>query len=291
MFNRKSLVSSGVALGLSVSAHASIVANFDDGTGTTLPDQFAGSAGDGWQGGWNSATTSNSVTASQSVVSTNPLNGGGNYLTQTLTVTSTPSGGGANQSRVGVSREFGDFGGVDVTDTVVFGFDFRVDDTQGFTNGFNDTIEFHNSTSGGTGSAGDNSNTAWQVQFQGNGNIRYRSASGAIDTGADWDEGSVYSFEIISYADTETYDLTILDDGSPLIDVDGISWRGQASLSNVQPTFLHIVPGILRSTDGANLDDFITVSLDNVSIAPIPEPGALALLAAGTLLVAGRRRR
>ncbi|MEO0963746.1 MAG: PEP-CTERM sorting domain-containing protein [Planctomycetota bacterium] len=284
----RTLIGSGLALGVASSAHASIVANFDGGSGDTQVDQFIGMAGDGWVDGWNQGFTGNSVTSTQTVQSSNPINGGGNYLNIRNEVTSTPGGNG--QTRVGTSREYADFGAVDLTDTVIYTFDLRVDEATGFTNAFNDTIELLASTSSTTTNAGSNSNTSWQVQFRGNGAIFYRDSTANVNSGATWDVGSVYSFEIVSDAVTETYDLSILDDGVSIVDVTGLSWRAAGSLVNEQPQFFAVVPGLFRSSDGANLGDVIDVSVDNISIA-IPEPASLALLGLGLGVMALRPKR
>ena len=57
----------------------SIRADFTDGNGTSLPDQYEGTAGDGWLEPWN-------VFGDPSiggVINASPLNGGGNYLSFT----------------------------------------------------------------------------------------------------------------------------------------------------------------------------------------------------------------
>ncbi|MBI1367056.1 MAG: hypothetical protein GC162_00230 [Planctomycetes bacterium] len=91
-----------------------IVADFAGGAGATSADQFGGKAGDGWLGGWNKSGT----TVTATVETSNPLNGGGNYLA----VTDVDATGG------GYTRQFSDFADISTTlGKYTVEADFRID--------------------------------------------------------------------------------------------------------------------------------------------------------------------
>jgi hypothetical protein len=64
-----------------------ITSEFANGNSSTAVDGYSGTSGLGWLNGWK-ATASNSYYAN-SVLSTAPLTGGGNYLSTTLTYNGT----------------------------------------------------------------------------------------------------------------------------------------------------------------------------------------------------------
>src|SRR5262245_47588858 len=68
------------------SSIAFIVAAINNGNGTSSVDQYAGTSGSGWDSSWQ-VRNSNSTFTTATVDNTNPLNGGGNYLSATLTAT------------------------------------------------------------------------------------------------------------------------------------------------------------------------------------------------------------
>jgi hypothetical protein len=88
------------ALSLTISAPANtIVANFTNGNSTSLADGYTGVAGSGWLGPWT--TTVAGCTFNNTVATSSPLGGGGNYLSAALTA------GTAAQSYPGtVGRKF-----------------------------------------------------------------------------------------------------------------------------------------------------------------------------------------
>ncbi len=84
---------------LTLSVNAAIVANFTAGNSTTQPDGYVGAAGAGWLGAWT--TTVSGGTFSNTVASSSPLVGGGNYLDALLT-----SGSPAGQYLGSIGRKF-----------------------------------------------------------------------------------------------------------------------------------------------------------------------------------------
>lgn len=68
-----------------------ITASFNDGNSAALADGYTGTTGGGWVSGWK-ATANNSYFAN-SVISSVPLSGGGNYLSATLNYNGTTTTG------------------------------------------------------------------------------------------------------------------------------------------------------------------------------------------------------
>jgi hypothetical protein len=91
-----------------------IVAEFTDGYGSILPDQYPGVAGDGWSGGW----VSSGVTAT--LIDTNPVNAGGNYLS----MTDINGGDGVGRSFSSVDSNGST---IDTSLPYVIQFDYRID--------------------------------------------------------------------------------------------------------------------------------------------------------------------
>jgi hypothetical protein len=151
-------------------AHAGIVANFTDGNDVNnggsiapTPDSFTGTAGNGWTGAWATGSTQGNLVAG--VLSTTPLNGGGNYLGATVTATSFAG-------QADVYRSYTSTGDLQTTGPYTIQFDFRVDETSShyasnFTNRF-DVYAFGGASNGtkldeGTGGAFE----TWRIDFFG----------------------------------------------------------------------------------------------------------------------------
>ncbi len=75
------LISLVVGFSMTRRLHGDIVANFDGGNGTSVPDAYPGEAGDGWVDAWQTPTTRCDMSSTQ-VLGSSPLPppGGGNYL-------------------------------------------------------------------------------------------------------------------------------------------------------------------------------------------------------------------
>jgi hypothetical protein len=109
-----------------------ITNNFTDGEGTATPDQYAGVGGNGWSAGWVTQLGTGAQVVDPHVITTAPLNGGGNYLNW---------GYGFNVAST-MRRQFSIAGPVDPTWPYVIEFDFRTDVFT--TNGVADFRAFNN---------------------------------------------------------------------------------------------------------------------------------------------------
>jgi hypothetical protein len=275
---RHSLAITSGILTFSCSSQAAILANFTDGTGTTLPDQYAGVAGSGWLGAWG---TNNGPTVA--VSNTSPVNSGGNYLNVTSSV--------ANDTAVG--RRFdGTSAGVDITVPVTFTFDLRVDTLTGFDT-VNDYLSAHaNSSAAGTNynvssnssyiiraygaspSAGKNANE-W-LFYNGAGDGGSFSAANFQNSGMTVGAGTTYSFTVTNDPATKKYSVSIFD-GTNTVSSSNLGWRS-SSASN----------GIAFNNRASAVTDVESYSIDNISI--VPEPGTVTLVGLAGLAVLRRRR-
>jgi hypothetical protein len=131
------------AMCFAAAANASIVAEFADGNGTASPDQYLGSAGDGWLTPWRTVDVNHGgLTWTNAVTSANPLAGAGGYL--------------SGQAEAGpgffvdgaVQRQYGEGGstGIAYAAEHTINWRFRVDEAANFnpkgTAAFGDGIRF-----------------------------------------------------------------------------------------------------------------------------------------------------
>jgi len=278
-------------------------------------DTHPGSAGNGWVGAWGTNTGQgnsggNTGTTGTAVVSTgtstsSPLNGGGQYLTFTGSTSET---GDRNQFNSSTSRRYQSFGDVDVTQTHVITFDFRIDSLTGFDSGSDFVGAF-----GHTGATFSNNfgfESSWTVRvFAGqqgnasaftwgahNGNRAAGSYSGnnivalkdELGNSLTAQVGVVYTVTVVNYAATGYYDVYVTD-GTVTVSATGLGYRTSNWGENATAT-----PVLAFQSQVNAIGNSATFSVDNISIgaAPIPEPASVAVLAAlGALGFAGARRR
>lgn len=266
------------ALLASLPSQAAIVANFTDGSGTSLPDQYAGAAGSGWLGAWG---TNNGPTVT--VANASPINSGGNYMNVTSSVT--------NDTAVG--RRFdGSSGGVNTTLPVTFTFALRLDTLTGWDNS-NDYVSVHaNSTAAGTNfnvsnnssfiirgygaspAPGKNANQ-W-LFYDGAGDAGGFLPANFVNSGMTIAAGTTYVFTVTNNPATKEYDVSIFD-GTTTVSANNLGWRANTA-SN----------GIAFNNRVSSGTDVISYSVDNISI--VPEPSAVTLLGLAGLAMLHRRR-
>ncbi len=265
-------------------AHSAIIADFTGGNGTESVDQFRGIPGEGWSNAWQ--TTLNSATLDSSVISANPLNGGGNYLSSTLSV----SGAATNGLGV-VSRDYDSFGDVDVASMHTISFDIRLDsgfDT--FTSNLDYIQIFDRSGSNtdfGSGAswliraAGDVPPgttglvaTNWMVYDGTKDNVF--SNTRFVDTGVALVPGAVYRFDVT--VDPASSEYTVAING--VTTNSDLGFRAGNTFVSGQLNFGGRVNG--------QTDESMTFSVDSIMI---PEPSAALLVVLGSLPLLGRRRR
>lgn len=281
------LILTGSILVLAIpSAHSEAIANFTDGEGTTSPDQYMGTAGDGWEAGWNRRLGSNGTTTF-SVLNTNPLNGGGNYLQ----VEYTRTGLGAT-NRAGVARPFTTgTGGVDMTKPYTISFDFRVDNLDGW-NSANDQLVFSSESTTTIGAYG--VDIPWSLTIRGDNLWRVTNGNGEGDfSNLEFTSlgltsiavNTVYTVEVFVDPINQGYDLVISAgantwrasdlNGNQLL---GFRTNEEAHLANVLQ---------FRATVN-DVNDNIQWSMDNIVV--VPEPSATALLLIGGAIAVGLSR-
>lgn len=275
-------------------ATAATSSNFTGGNGSGV-DSFPGSAGGGWQSGWASVT--DKATASASVVSASPLNGGGNYLS----TSSSPDGTGVALAAWG--RAYGAAGGgVSLSQTQTLSWTFRVDESasslgSGFTTG-NDRYQFFGTSAMANSStvanewfvfaSGANPAAApgfvanrWGFYHGGVASTAFNSGS-FVDSGISLVSGTTYAFTIVTDPLTRTY-VGSVTDGTTTFVSGTLNWRNTST--NPTTSGGYFVAGVSADTAGETR----AFSLDGITI--IPEPSALLLSLAGLLSAATRRRR
>ncbi len=278
------------SLALAVTAQAQVLPlEFADGNGTASVDQYEGTAGSGWVGAWNRQDDS-LINGTLTVQNTTPvISGDGNYLSGAYAFNGgTPGTSGRTSSLV--NRQYD--GGL-LTTANTYSFDFRVDSTVGAV----DTIAIYDSSvSNPSNRYIGNNTTTWALQFDADGNIK-RGAGSGTNVGATWDTGKTYAFTIESDPTTETWGFNIFNvtDGIATASDTNIAWVSAGSLSNQNGGYFTIGTSLNRTANVVNdaSTAAATWSVDNISVAAIPEPSTFALLA-GTLglgLVMLRRRR
>jgi hypothetical protein len=252
-------------------ASAAVIADFSGGNGTATPDQYVGTAGDGWSGAWAQPTG-----LSGTVVNTTPLNGGGNYLQANLSNTT---------AGLFINRSWDD-AAVSYTDPLTISWSFRFDspltnftvaaDTIGFLDGVGATSTFQINALGlGSGTAP----TRTWVFYDGNQDGGAFNANNYVSSGMALVSGTVYDFSVTLDPSTRTYVGTV-SNGITTFTSDPLGFRTSAFSANGSVQF-----GMRQS---AGTDNF-QFSLDSVQI--VPEPSALALAMLGLAGLSLRRRR
>jgi hypothetical protein len=277
---RKALLFISTALIVLISSgSAAITETFD-----TYP-----SGGSGWNASW--VTSAGESIATASVESTNPLNGGGNYLSVS-TSTAKPD--------TGIRRNIGSLGASDYTLT----FDWRYDGDITTFNSYYDRIHF--GATPGT-SLGTSNTFTWIIGVVGgdDGNSKFSdgewyfyngvSDSLTVDngfnsanmktTGIFLESGVTYSFTVTVNAAAQTYSATIAPSNAPAFSASDLNFRNQeTSGGNRSTNASNLIFGGSNTGPGHTLD----WSIDNIVI--IPEPSSLLLAGLSSLLCFARRR-
>ena len=276
-----------VAIGVLQGAQASAatVANFTDGNGTASSDQWTGIAGNGWATGWASL----GAAAGTGVVSTSPLEGGGNYL-QFVDDTTTAA--------VFARRQLVNFGEVNLAQPYRLSLSYRFDgDIAQFTQ-FADRIGIYGDSSatggtgatntwsigvvgGNTGAGGGQSAIPGHWYFIDNNGSNAFATTNMFDTGLSLVSGRVYSITVDVNPVAGTYGASINDGVNAPVSASGLTFRNGAT--GTSASWLHINMSATAATDNS------AFSVDNISV--VPEPGALGFLLVGAGLLGSRRRR
>jgi len=256
--------------------------NFADGNGTTSVDQFQGIAGSGWRGGWLTGAGAGVSSASRDVVNTSPLtSGGGNYLSTSFSV----SGTGSNATQwVRNTRQI-DNTAISLSSPVAYSFTLRPDSIQSNSN--ESLLIFSGAGANNTSSGTD----TWRITSSGAGwafsNGDTLSVTAGLLGSPNNMSGSIFQFTIISDPSTRTYTGSIqnLTNGQTYSS-GALAWRTGAGAT--ENTYLNFV-----ALSGSSTANTFGYSLDGLSVAPVPEPGTIALATLGglTILVAAKRRR
>ena len=275
---RLPLLLAPLALSASLASAQNIIANFTDGFGPTLADQYPGTAGAGWNNGWQGGTggSSGTITLSNSA----PLNGGGNYLN--VVNTRTDGNGSA------ISRQYTTFGDVDLAGVYTIRFDFRAESTNTGWNGANDYFRFTDRNTAGNDTLASSTFAIQAVsgsanwQFYNGDRAGTSNAAFYTDSGLAFAFGVTYTFTIEVNAPTKSYSVHVTD-GTNSVTMSDLGWR----TGNATGGHLHFVS---RRDNTGDVREF---SFDSISIGVIPEPSAFAALAglAALGLAASRRRR
>ncbi len=264
------------------SAQANVItAGFDGGNGTTLPDQFTGTAGNGWTTGW---TTSSSGAASfdsgyPTVDNTSPVTpGAGNYLDVRTSVAA--SSGTRQTGTITLRRDYTDYGKFALDEFHTVSFDVRFDAGMG-------TADWESGTEFLEFSDGEQTTATWRIGLQHVGNVPRWYAVNAgtkINSTMSAIAGTVYHVTIQSDPATSSY-IASIDNGTTVYTWGSYPFRQASSAADG-----YFVIHRAFANDTAAIEPF-DFSLDNFSITPIPEPTSLALLALGGLALLRRRRR
>jgi hypothetical protein len=287
LIRKAGAASAVVAVGIVLSAlpaRGAVIADFSGGTGTASSDQYRGKSGDGWASAW--IETSDSA-IDGAVLSTTPLNGGGNYLQATL--------GNVAVATHSVARSMTHPTGVNLNQWYRIEFDFRFDtplstftnvddmirlaDRGGPTTDAGSTSRFLITAFGADNGAAVARQWAWfHGRARGSSSIE---TSRYVDSGLALVSGTVYSFVIDVDPATMTYRSTI-SNGTTTVESPVLAWHADET---AVPSTL-----IFAARQNTSTDHF-TFSIDSIRVST-PEPGAAAAvaLAAGAALM-GRRRR
>lgn len=241
-----------------------IRADFTDGAGTALPDQYPGLAGNGWSGPWSTGNLSSTgVTAEYR--DSSPLGTGGGYLHVAAAATNTD---------VGMGRAFinnNGTTGVDSTKPVTFSFSIRLDSANSGFTGSNDNLTIHNNT----GLVSSSATSTFLIRLVGGSSPQWQlhdgsrdgvfSAARVVNTNMAAVPGQVYQFTILADPTTRSYSTTI-SNGTTSVTVENMGFRSSGYA--VGNTF-----GIFCKRD--NAADTLAFDLDSLAISgesPPPPP-------------------
>lgn len=246
---------------------ADVVANFTDGNSTALADGYTGTAGSGWLGGWHELDSSSNF--SNSVLSSVPLSGGGNYLSATLNYSGTSTTGlGA------IGRKFDP---LVVSHTAPYTVSFKLRLENPLLNGSDRVLIFGDVSasyifSTGAGNtftiAGDynGGSPIWNV-FNGN-----KAGGGTLtSTGMAMTPGTVYSFVVTVNPVDRSWTVTI-DNGTTQYASATLGFRAGPSANGGNTVYFGAV---VRNTSG-----FINYSVDSVKVSAVTASTPLTFPAA-----------
>ncbi|RYD25219.1 MAG: hypothetical protein EOP87_24810, partial [Verrucomicrobiaceae bacterium] len=247
---------SGAAL-FPVIAHAALTDNFDTGT---YPN-----SGTGWSAGWTQGASTGTV------VSTDPLNGGGNYLSVTT--------GTTTSSNTGISRSIGAMAASPYTLT----FNWRYDGNLANFVSYDDRIHFGASTAVDYGT---NPNFSWLIGVVGGDNTTnfsegewyfYNGSSSTTTsentfvpgdmrmTGLFLQSGVVYSFTVTVDPASQTYSASISDGSGGFFNASGLNFRNQGATDGASNLLFGGA-----TTGSPTADHALTWSIDSISVVPEP---------------------
>lgn len=305
MKTTRTLILSLLSMALAASLQAQTASEtFESyGVGNDLSTPLNG--GTGWSGSWVTATGGGTLTPSGVVSDTTPLASGAN---QYLAVNLSNSSSG---QPMGIGRQLSTL----PTGLFTVSFLWRADDVGAGFNASNDRFEFfsadsaadvHSASVGGADAAhtspylfgvfGANRGNATALNFavynpptQG-GNSSFNANNyydlGALAAGGDGTTltltaGVTYDVSITVHEANLTWDLSV-SDGTTTAFSDGLNWWGTSTQ-----------PFVAFGSRADTADETRSFSFDNVEVALVPEPGSLALLTLGGMMVLPflRRRR
>lgn len=252
------------------------------GTGeTTVVDAWTGMAGDGWTNAWQVENGSLPTSVEfQTINGASPIGSTSNYEQSRLTSTNDPTG-----RQVFLTRSFGNFGSVDLSQELTFEFYYRADDISAFGASSGSYLEIKE---GGTrfnqptGSWFIRSNAGSWHTIDGDGT----GFGPLVSTGMPIIQGDNYFFSITANPATSLYSLTIdnLDDAAAAVTLTDLGFVGTNG-GVFEGKFLTggQIAGLASGTVSLNH------SIDSISI--VPEPSSFALLSGVLALSLYRRRR
>ncbi len=273
-----------LALGLacvafSPASAAPIVANFTDGNSSSHIDAYTGMAGDGWATAWG-MTGNGSMTRSATVLSDNPLSGGGNYLQAT--------GVAAHQSAsrsMTVGRRYSGDSQVKLNEAHSVSFEYRLDSANMERIYFFDASSLtHSAEALGTtwliradpaGPATGLSSGVFRLYYGPGNDNRFSPTGFAFNT------GDVYRFTI------NVTPAVIAADSRWSVRIDNLTASTFWDSNDVRPDGLAFytpqtsVGGYLNFTLTIPVGGTGSYSLDNITV--IPESSTVALASAGLL--------
>ncbi|MFN2165678.1 MAG: hypothetical protein ACK2U9_05415, partial [Anaerolineae bacterium] len=242
----------------------SIHADFTDGDGVTLPDQYPGAPGDGWLEDWN--VFSDASTAG--VYDTSPLNGGGNYLSFT-------------ENNTGTATTFAYLSRLIDPEAVVIDKSYqphrmRADIRLDTPTNANVNMVFFNSyeANSNIGLGASNGFEIRTLVADGVWQWTVRDLNARIPTGIIPEQGTVYTIEVTIYpSNVETvYDATITD-GVNTFTATNLQYRYIGDATDPLRAMDNICFGLRDGPEAGQA----SISLDNISVsydvvAPPPPP-------------------
>lgn len=267
---------------ISSAAMAGTIADFSGGNGSTAPNQYQGTAGDGWTTAWITGTASdlyqNGTTDDQSPLDPNESI----YLTVSGGVSSeTPI---SNKKFTNLQRGYTQY---DPSKSTVISFLYRIDDDNN-NGGF---FRIHGTQGQAPSHAGTFGNDAWVVMGQVGDDWKGQDYNGVssdgvtIGAGLTVETGDVYQFTIIENNIDQTYEVSVqnLTDSSAVYSLEGLNYR----TSTYDTPYLRYT---VETDTGATNSSTYGYSTSSISI--VPEPSTLTLgLMAGSLLYLRRMDR